>query len=108
MVAFINTGVPCSTAELFREIPLCSARTVWEARTEASWDLEYQLYTMNAKGFNILTLGNLMDAQDSTTDPLMSQALDNWNANTDSLGVLVCAALSMVHRGVEYSLDFEI
>ncbi|KAH8895527.1 hypothetical protein GQ53DRAFT_744117 [Thozetella sp. PMI_491] len=95
LVVCVNADVSCAMMDVYREIPLCSGRTVWEAQTSTAWASEYSLAATQAVGHSLRNIGNLIDAQDATGNPLIVRALDNWNAHADSLGSLIGGAVGV-------------
>ncbi|KAK0644643.1 hypothetical protein B0T16DRAFT_418023 [Cercophora newfieldiana] len=94
--------------ELFADphsISLPSSRMLWEARTAAEWEKEYdvewaQLTTNQAR---LDTVGDLALAKDVGSDGAMAQgrlgglfadAMDNWHAGLDGLGMLIAAVMA--------------
>ncbi|KAH8662550.1 hypothetical protein BX600DRAFT_466558 [Xylariales sp. PMI_506] len=96
LIAQVNTGVSCSAAENYRAMPLCSARTIWEARSDVDWAFEYETYAVTQdEEEDLQSLGQLIDAQASSHALPDSRALDSWNTKTDSLGSLLNATIAL-------------
>lgn len=85
----IDTGFPnCNAFEGFRELPLPSLKTLWEAKTREDWELEYSIYTTIQES-RLQTLGTLIESLQQNDNPAMSQQLDHWNGSADNLGSLL-------------------
>ncbi|KAH8885716.1 c6 zinc finger domain-containing protein [Thozetella sp. PMI_491] len=87
-IVSVYTSAWCSATARFNELPLCSAKGVWEAKTAPTWASEHTAYT-HAPGATLLTVGELIEAQEMSDDPIRANALDAWNARADSLGTLL-------------------
>ncbi|KAH8671728.1 hypothetical protein BX600DRAFT_459593 [Xylariales sp. PMI_506] len=98
LIVSINTGISCNAVEQYRDIPLCSAKTIWEARTDIDWVTECQEYATQIEPVPFDTLGHLIDAQDSNITSPKGRALDRWNARTDNLGSLLNTAALASHK----------
>jgi len=86
-------------------IPLPSSRLLWEAQSAEAWEREYdveweQLTTNQPR---IDTVGDLLLAKDVGNDGAKAQgklggmfadALDDWHAGLDGLGMLVAAVVA--------------
>ena len=84
----IKIGIPCDTFEGFRDIPLSSPKSLWEARTRSVWKSEYEVYkTMPRIGLDCL--GDLIDACKQSDISSNKLKLDAWNAIADNLGILL-------------------
>ncbi|OKL64254.1 hypothetical protein UA08_00398 [Talaromyces atroroseus] len=91
----IKIGVPCDRFESFRDIPLSSPKSLWEARTRAAWQSEYEVYaTMPRMGLDVF--GDLLDACKQGDVGLNKLKLHAWNATVDNLGILLnlCAEMT--------------
>jgi len=85
----VDSGIPgCDAFESFRDLPLASPKTLWEAKTRADWESEYSSY-ITGHETGMLTMGVLIEAHQPSSDPVKSQLLDYWNSRADSLGNLL-------------------
>ncbi|GAM42256.1 hypothetical protein TCE0_044r16051 [Talaromyces pinophilus] len=93
----IQTGVSCDTISGFQQLPLCSPKSLWEARTYPRWQAEYDVYrSMSRNGLDVF--GDLIQAcKQSDTLPARLK-LDTWNANTDNLGIALSLSATMMAR----------
>ncbi|KAE8548320.1 hypothetical protein EYB25_008698 [Talaromyces marneffei] len=93
----IQTGVSCETISGFQQLPLCSPKSLWEARTHPRWQAEYDVYrVMSRDGLDLF--GDLIQAcKQSDTGPARVK-LDTWNANTDNLGIALSLSATMMAR----------
>ena len=95
-IVSIHTGITCEIMDQYHAIPLCSARTIWDARTGAEWTSERATYDAQAGGCRLRDVGGLITAQHGDGDAFKTHALDTWNAHADSLGSLLSAAMGLV------------
>jgi hypothetical protein len=71
-----------------RAVPLPSPKSLWEASSKSAWEFEYAA-CRNLHSSGLVTLGDLIDAQQSSHIPSNARKLDKWNAGTDNLGCLL-------------------
>lgn len=84
----IKIGVPCDTFTSFRDIPLSSPKSLWDARTRSAWESEYEVYkTMPRMGLD--DFGDLYDACKGGEVAMNKTKLHTWNATVDNLGILL-------------------
>ncbi|CAG9948022.1 unnamed protein product, partial [Clonostachys rosea f. rosea IK726] len=57
----IKIGVPCDSFPSFRDVPLSSPKSLWEARTRSQWEKEYRIYKDSPVG-GLDVFGDLYDA----------------------------------------------
>ncbi|EFX02022.1 c6 zinc finger domain containing protein [Grosmannia clavigera kw1407] len=93
-IVSVYTGIKCGHMDEFQSIPLCSAKTLWEARTDVDWASERALTLQRGDGLQ--TIGDLMQLQSMCGGSQQERALDSWNASADGLGHLLGIAASMV------------
>ncbi|RDW74921.1 hypothetical protein BP6252_06063 [Coleophoma cylindrospora] len=94
-VICVKTGISCDPSLSYRNIPLPSLKSLWEAPTHSAWESEYGAsHMLQASG--LANLGDLIDAQQSGHLPLNAQKLDIWNAGIDNLGSLLNLVSTMV------------
>lgn len=67
---------------------LPSPKSVWEATTHSAWEAELQACRL-LQTSGLITLGDLVEAQQSDYTPVNARNLDMWNAGTDNLGTLL-------------------
>lgn len=91
----VDTGRPeCGAFDAIMELPLASAKTLWEAKTREEWEFEYSACN-NMREIGIDTLGMLIEAYKRNDDPTNSRLLDHWNGRADNLGSLLNIVASM-------------
>jgi len=99
----MSTGIEgCDAFYEFAELPLCSPKILWEAKTRADWEAEYTAYSA---GYDtgMHTLGMLMDAHSRGHEDISkSSLLDLWNARIDNLGELLNI---MTSSGLSYGVE---
>lgn len=84
----IKIGVPCDRFTSFRDVPLSSPKSLWEAKTRSAWEAEYGVYkTMPRMGLDVF--GDLYDACKQSSVVSNKLKLHAWNATVDNLGVLL-------------------
>lgn len=87
----IKTGVPCAVINGYRSLPLTSPKGLWEARTRATWQSEYEIY----KAMPRTGLENLGDLVDACRGHNAAQ-WDVWNATADSFSMLLRLGAEMM------------
>jgi hypothetical protein len=93
----IKTGVSCDTISGYQDLPLCSPKSLWEARTRSTWATEYEVYqSMSRNGLDVF--GDLIDACKQGDTGSARRGLDTWNANTDNLGMILSLSATMMAR----------
>ena len=93
-VVCVKNGNVWDASQGYRCLPLPSPKTVWEARTQSIWEAEYEACRC-ARTNGLVTLGDLIDAQQSAYTPYNARKLDIWNAGVDNLGCLLNLVGSM-------------
>ncbi|KAK9235720.1 hypothetical protein V1525DRAFT_409153 [Lipomyces kononenkoae] len=84
----IKIGVPCDRFTSFRDVPLSSPKSLWEAKTRSEWEAEYEVYrTMPRMGLDVF--GDLYDAYKQSSLGSNKLKLHAWNATIDNLGILL-------------------
>jgi hypothetical protein len=80
----------------FRSIPLCCNKRLWEANSLADWDEEYAYTLGSRKEGHLRCIGDLFDMQHMAADRNLrdANALSDWNAGLDGLGMLLAIATS--------------
>jgi hypothetical protein len=94
-VVGLTTGIPCSTAEDCRALPLPAPRSIWEARSYSAWENEYVSFYHN-EPLEMKTFGDLIDAHARSADPHYAELIDCWNARVDGVGYMMNLAISIV------------
>ena len=94
-VVCVKTGIPCDTSHSYRQIPLPSSKSLWEARTQSAWEAEYEANRMLQMS-GLVNLGHLIDLQRSQYTAISARKLDLWNASIDNLGSLLNLVVTMV------------
>ncbi|KAK9777567.1 hypothetical protein AB5N19_11504 [Seiridium cardinale] len=92
---YIKIGVPCDTFEGFRDIPLPSPKSLWEARTQLGRDSEYEFYKTMPR-IDLDRFGDLIDACRQGQSSSVKLKLDAWNIVADSLGFLLNLGLAII------------
>lgn len=93
----ISTGVSCDTISGFQELPLCSPKSLWEARTRSTWQTEYGVYqSMSRNGLDVF--GDLIQACKQSDTGSARVEMDTWNANADNLGIILSLSATMMTR----------
>jgi hypothetical protein len=80
---------------IYKSLPLPSSKRLWEASIESAWESEYEANRLLQMG-GFVTLGDLINAQQSDYTPSNAQKLDYWNAGVDNLGTLLNLVGTMV------------
>ena len=87
-VVCIKTGNIYDASHSYRSLQLPGPKSLWEANTQTAW--ESQCEATRTFQFNgLVTLGDLIDAQQSEYTPSNARKLDVWNARVDNLGSLL-------------------
>jgi len=87
-VVCIKSGVPCDPSQSYRNLPLPSMKSLWEAPTKEKWAAELELsHILQSSGLS--NLGDLLDTQASASTMSSARKLDRWNAGVDTLGSLL-------------------
>lgn len=73
-------------------LPLLSAKSLWEARTQDEWEWEK---AVDDTGYPLATFGELLAAQRSPDNPLYARKLNNWEAGADKLGMMMNIAVEL-------------
>ena len=84
----VKNGNVCDTSQSYRNILLPCPKSLWEAPTQSAWESEYEACRIAQTG-GLVTLGDLIDAQQSDYTPSNARKLDRWNAGADNLGCLL-------------------
>jgi hypothetical protein len=87
-VTCMKGNVPFDTSQSYRVIPLPAPKSLWEASSRTAWESEYAA-SCKFQSNDLVTLGDLLDAQNSRHLPLAARQLDKWNAGMDNLGTLL-------------------
>ena len=87
-VVCVRNGKLWDPSQSYRTLPLPSPKSLWEAPTQSAWDSEYEA-CRNFQTDGIVTLGGLVDAQQSDHIPSNARKLDRWYAGVDNLGCLL-------------------
>jgi len=91
----LKTGDPCDDTDDFRALPLCSPKSLWEAKTRSAWQSEYDVYQSSQRmGMNVV--GDLIDACKQSDMGSNRLKMDAWNANADNLGILLGLSAAMI------------
>ena len=94
-VVCVKTGIRCDPSQSYRTIPLPSPKSLWEAHTQSAWESEYEASRI-CQISGLVTLGDLIDLQQSAYTPSDARKLDQWNAGIDNLGSLLNLVRTMV------------
>lgn len=83
------------TAQSYLNLQLPCSRSLWEAPTHVAWESEREtIRTFQMSG--LVTLGDLISAQQSEYTTSNANKLDSWNAGIDNLGTLLNLVGAMV------------
>ena len=85
--------IPCSGLRIARDLPIVSTRAMWEARSREEWMSEKTFFEMSRP---FMTFGEIVDARERSRDPVNSRKLQNWDAGTDKLGMLLNIATAFL------------
>ena len=87
-VVCVKNGNVWDASQSYRSLPLPSPKSLWEAPTQSAWESEHEAWR-NFQTSGLVTLGDLIDAQQSDYTPSNARRLDIWNAGVDNLGCLL-------------------
>ncbi|CAI6100967.1 unnamed protein product [Clonostachys chloroleuca] len=93
-----KADIPCVPPGAHRQVALCSAKTIWEARSREEWEEERAIQDMGRLHIDLWSLGALLDAQRHPEDPMYAQLLEIWGANTDKMGVLMSVVAVIMNQ----------
>ncbi|CAH0026966.1 unnamed protein product [Clonostachys rhizophaga] len=93
-----KADVPCVPPGAHRQVALCSAKTMWEARSREGWEEEMAIQNMGRLHIDLWSLGALLDAQRHPEDAMYAQLLEIWGANTDKMGVLMSVVAVIMNQ----------
>ncbi|KAG9232721.1 hypothetical protein BJ875DRAFT_69579 [Amylocarpus encephaloides] len=94
-VVSVTTGIACDTTAGYRDLPLPSHRSLWEAQSQEAWQSEYiAVYNNSSPSPN--RFGDLIDAHKHQDNPGSMQLLDSWNTGIDGIGYMLNLAIAMV------------
>lgn len=82
--------------EHHRDLPLCSARTMWEARSRTEWETEKLFHQVSTMSVELSHFGSLIDAHRGVGPRAGDDLLNMWDANTDKLGILMNIAVGLI------------
>ncbi|GAM91293.1 hypothetical protein ANO11243_093410 [Dothideomycetidae sp. 11243] len=88
LLSTLGSGLAYDPMQSYRTIPLPGPKLLWEARTRAAFDKEFSAGGV-LRSSGLISLGDLMDAQQSSHLADSAQKLDRWNASVDNLGLLL-------------------
>jgi hypothetical protein len=91
----IKTGNVIDTAQSYRNLQLPCSKSLWEAPTHVIWESEREA-TRTFQLSGLITLGDLIDAQQADYTPSNANRMDSWNAGVDNLGILLNLVGTMV------------
>lgn len=94
-VICVKTGLVCDASQSYRTLLLPSPKSLWEAPTQSAWESEYEASRI-LQTSGLVTLGDLIDVQQSDFLPSNAQKLDKWNAGVDNLGTLLNLVSTMI------------
>ncbi|KAK7222378.1 hypothetical protein V2G26_010381 [Clonostachys chloroleuca] len=93
-----KADIPCVPRGAHRQVALCCAKTIWEARSREEWEEERAIQNMGRLHIDIWSLGALLDAQRHPEDPMYAQLLKISGANTDKMGVLMSVVAVIMNQ----------
>jgi len=91
----VKNGNVCDASQSYRNILLPSPKSLWEAPSQSVWESEYEACRVSQTSA-LVTLGDLIDAQQSDYTPSSTRKLDRWNAGVDNIGCLLNLVGGMV------------
>jgi hypothetical protein len=94
-VVCIKTSNTFDTQQSYLHLQLPSSKSLWEASTHVAWESEREA-TRIFQMSGLVTLGDLINAQQSEYTSSNAYKLDNWNAGIDNLGTLLNLVGAMV------------
>jgi hypothetical protein len=91
----------------FRSFHLCCNKRLWEATNLTAWDEEYAYTLGGLKEGRLRCIGDLFDVQSMAADRNVcdANALSDWNAGLDGLGMLLGIATSPVQHFGDITLE---
>ncbi|KAJ8099055.1 hypothetical protein POJ06DRAFT_255835 [Lipomyces tetrasporus] len=95
-IVSVRNGAECASYDYNYFLPVCSAKTMWEARTREEWESELAFHEVGRIRRELWNLGALVDAHRQSYDPMSAFLLDAWDASTDKLGTLMSLCVSLV------------
>jgi hypothetical protein len=69
---------------------------MWEARSKEEWEAERTCHELGPLHRDLECFGALVDAHKKLDDPTSAERLDAWNASTDTIGILMNIAVTLV------------
>lgn len=78
----------CGVLAEYRNLPLCSTRGTWEAKSSDAWAAERGTSAKTISP-NLRTIGQMIDIQKSNESYEHARTLGRWNAAADHLGLLL-------------------
>ncbi|VUC29123.1 unnamed protein product [Clonostachys rosea] len=100
-----KADTPCVPPDAHRQVALCSAKTMWEARSREEWEAERAIQNMGRLHIDLWNLGALLDAQRHPEDPMYAQLLEIWGANTDKMGVLMSVVAVIMNQSESQKVE---
>lgn len=76
-------------------VPLASAKSVWEAKTQEEWARAYASTDMGCIG-GCSIFRDLSQANQEPEDPINERRLETWNSGVDNFGMLMNIAALII------------
>ncbi|CAI6331973.1 unnamed protein product [Periconia digitata] len=99
LLSLIIGSDPCNVLADPRLMNVPGEKTLWEARTRWDWEMEYSRSLIDGSPLGIQTMSDLAIAKfgskiDGRAGNSPDDALDDWHAGLDNLGMLFAATLA--------------
>jgi hypothetical protein len=93
----ISTAISCAPVPSLAICPLPAKKMIWEARTAAAWEVEFNEGLRARQLFGLATDGQLMRLRFDYGGVSVAPAnWEEWYAGTDSFGTLIMIAASVL------------
>ncbi|EXJ87026.1 hypothetical protein A1O3_03983 [Capronia epimyces CBS 606.96] len=92
----MRTGIGCPYVDAYLSLPLPAPRSLWEAASAEAWKAEYDCTYTTPELPRLRTFGELVEAQKPTNYTQFMHKLDLWNADADSLGMMLTLATAIM------------
>ena len=97
-IVSVYTAENCPIVDRYRDLLLCCGRDAWEAESRMGWMTEYTSDVAPEHG-GLVTLGDLIDAQNMAEMAGYGEMLDSWHARADKFGLLLnIASMALVEQ----------
>jgi hypothetical protein len=76
-------------------VPLPAPRDLWDWESRKAWAYRYKTYIESGKAEMVLTIANLKNSSNGSTNQRMLSALAKWTEGVDAFGTMVSLAALM-------------